>query len=808
MADGVTGARIFHVNGYEILGHFTRSHRPIAGSLLASGKLARYHTFNVSKCHPYLDAGMIHTYLFSTLSTLIMGLALLLQWRKYPNARFNRDIGFVYILLAAIPMLVFVHTQGHNIGRLIALFSAFILGVACLTFLILGVVKLANRPASKRRDATVMTLVSCFAGIAVVQESWPLAFMMSGCITLGSGLVAWRWLGSSPKSERWVGPLICLMGIAQFPTVVWGQPAYEFQATTGALVRLVLGLVLLHTALQRAIAEARQLSEKYERLTVNSHQGVTVGYQSQILYCNPAFLKIYGVSRLDELTPEWINSGIDPHELADIMKMRGQIMDGTLEEARFEGVRRRKDGTSLRLRFSLWRTEWNGEPAIQTVITDDTAQHNTMAALLHQATHDELTGLPNRAALLQRLRDLCQSGSHFGLVLLDIDRFKLFNDAHGHSLGDEVLKTMSDTLQHELAGVAEVCRIGADGFAALDATRVGTAATDEVTQRVRKLLARPLVLHEQEFFIDMSMGIALFPQTGSDPESLLRAANAALHEAKKVPGTSVVTADERFERGSSDVLKQEQALRAGIGQREFRLTYQPKVDAATGALLGFEALARWLQPGIGEVNPAQFIAAAERTGLIGPLGILLLSLACEQVASWRLLPYRVVPVAVNVSPLQLLDPGFPQLVDKTLKRYGVPSDLITLEVTESAAIDNMEQARSQISQLRDLGLKVAMDDFGTGFSSLDMLRTLPLNVVKIDRSLISPLPAHESLVIVQAICQIAAVLKLRVVAEGVETSAQAKAAHQAGCHEIQGYFYARPLTPEQALLWLKAGARP
>ncbi len=208
------------------------------------------------------------------------------------------------------------------------------------------------------------------------------------------------------------------------------------------------------------------------------------------------------------------------------------------------------------------------------------------------------------------------------------------------------------------------------------------------------------------------------------------------------------------------------------------------------------------------VSPVQFIAAAERTGLIGSLGMLLLSQACEQLLKWHEESVNLVPVAVNVSPLQLLDPGFPQLVGNTLKRYGVAPEWISLEVTESAAIGNMEQALAQLIQLRDLGLKVALDDFGTGFSSLAMLRTLPLSVVKIDRSLIDPMPAPDAIAVVQAICQLAATLKLRVVAEGVETEAQADAAQRAGCHEIQGYFYARPLSPEQALKWLLAGTRP
>ncbi|MDO9194981.1 bifunctional diguanylate cyclase/phosphodiesterase, partial [Rhodoferax sp.] len=723
-----------------------------------------------------LAGRMIYPFVFSSLATVIIGFALLLHWRKFPDAKFTRDLGLGYLIQAAVPLFYFAYTQASDAGQALALAGTFACGVAYWTFLILGIARLANRQFSGPMVAVLVPVLSLVLGYPLYQHDWPLVSAMSGLITFGVGLVAWSWLWPSPRSERWVGPLLCFMGVVHFTPVAFGIDAAAAQVTANTLLRLVLGLVLLHTGLQLSIVDARRLRLQSERLTENSHQGVAVAYAAQVVYCNPAFLRIYGVTSLQEASAEWISSCIPADELASIMKMRHQVLDGTLAEARWEGLRRRKDGTPLHLHFVIWRTEWNGLPALQTVITDDTEHHDRMATLLHQATHDELTGLPNRAALLQRLRERCHApapGADFGLVVLDIDRFKLFNDAHGHAVSDEVVKAMAGMLQRGLAEVAEVSRLGADGFALLTRAGVAPSETHELAQRVRQMLAWPLVLTAQEFFIDVSMGIALFPQTGTDAESLLRAANAAMREAKKTPGTSVLVADPRFERGSGEMLEQEQALRAGIINREFSLAYQPKVDAASGALLGFEALARWQRPGVGYVSPSQFIAVAERTGLIGSLGMLLLSQACEQVARWREQATRLVPVAVNVSPLQMLDPRFPQLVSSTLQRHGIPADLITLEVTESAATANMEQTRAQLIQLRDLGVKAALDDFGTGFSSLDMLRSLPLNVVKIDRSLIDPMPAPDAIAVVQAICQLAAVLKLRVVAEGVETEAQA-----------------------------------
>jgi EAL domain-containing protein (putative c-di-GMP-specific phosphodiesterase class I) len=284
---------------------------------------------------------------------------------------------------------------------------------------------------------------------------------------------------------------------------------------------------------------------------------------------------------------------------------------------------------------------------------------------------------------------------------------------------------------------------------------------------------------------------------------LLRAANAAMYQAKRTRGTSLAMAEQRFVQMSRDSLATEQALRKGIRNHEIYLDYQPKVDAVTGQLRGFEALARWRRPEVGQVSPMEFIAIAERTGLIVELGAALLEQACRQIAQWRATLGSCVPVAVNVSPVQLLNPGFPQLVQQVLASTGIPAECLTLEITESAAIDNLEDTTRQLAMLEELGIKVAMDDFGTGFSSLSMLRQLPLSIVKIDRGLIEPLPAPDAVAVVRAICQLAAALDLEVVAEGIETLEQAITARDAGCHVFQGYLYAKPLGVAEAGVWMQ-----
>lgn len=293
----------------------------------------------------------------------------------------------------------------------------------------------------------------------------------------------------------------------------------------------------------------------------------------------------------------------------------------------------------------------------------------------------------------------------------------------------------------------------------------GERAALSLAGRVRERLQRPLALPQHAFFVDASIGLALHPESGGQPEELLRAAQAAMHEAKRVPGLSVQLARPGFERGSGLSLAAEQALRAGLHNEEFVLVFQPKVAAADGRLTGFEALARWQRPaGAPAVGPAEFIPAAERTGLIGALGALIMDKACAQVAEWMAADEPLVPVAVNVSPLQLLDPAFPGLVARCMALHRVPPHALAIEITETAAAMHLESARERLAEFNVMSLQVALDDFGAGVSSLNILRSLPLHVVKIDRLLIEPLPAPDAVAVVRAVCQLAGALRLAVVA--------------------------------------------
>lgn len=745
---------------------------------------------------------------FTTAINLIVGVSLLLTWWRDPRQLFTRDLGWAYLAQTLVPVAYMLSTRAAGPGvRAAGTLLVVTVSALYVAFLMLGSARLAGYAPTRRQGLGVF--IALFAvGIGLIQIDARWAQASSATLHMAAGMVALGWLWYRGLAERLVGGLLVLVGANQYIFVVTGDAGLGVQLAIAGVLRLILGLTLLHTAVTRSSEESRRLRLRFQQLTERSHQGVAVVQGEKVLYANPALLRIYGLSSLNDLNTFWRGpSAFTESERVAARERHRQVIDGEIPQANWDGVRVRADGMPIRLRFTAWRIDWDGQPAEQVVVTDETVQHNAARALQHQATHDGLTGLPNRSALLERLRHLCAlPGRRFALLLLDVDRFKLFNEAHGHSLGDEVLRTLAGVLQQAVDGHAQVLRLGEDEFALLapkaeDEASV-RALAEQVRERLLQALTVPSLTQSHEFFLDVSMGAALHPVGPGTPEALLRAANAAMHRAKAVPGTSLQFAPEGFERGSEQVLEAEQGLRAGVSKDEFVLFYQPKVDAKSGALVGFEALVRWDRPGQGRVAPSDFIPAAERTGLIGPLGRLILAQACQQIARWRHEHAQARPVAVNVSPLQLIDADFPRLVAETLALHQVPPELLTLEITESAAVTHLAQARDQIRQMRELGVRVALDDFGTGFSSLNLLRSLPVSTVKIDRSLVEPLPAADASAVVKAICQLAAVLQLDVVAEGVETVAQAEAARHAGCQVLQGALYAEPLTADEAGAWL------
>lgn len=537
-------------------------------------------------------------------------------------------------------------------------------------------------------------------------------------------------------------------------------------------------------------------------MTEQSPQGVLVFDYPKVVYSNEAAQKLYGRSSTTELNEAYQRKEESSGDNDEFRYWHQQLHQHQLDVATWSGRRTRFDGKSLSLTFTAWRIEWDGEPATQVLITDETELIDSAMALHHKETHDELTGLPNRRVLIQHLNKYCYTDeNHFScmLTILNINRFKLFNQGKGHVIGDQVLIEFAKKLKDGVGAKTEVMRLGGDEFGLVS---INLREIEALNARIDAICKEPILVGERDFFINVAIGQAIYPLNALNADGLLRAANAAMHQAKQIPGTSLVLAEARFEESLTRAMEQEQALKSAILNREICLYYQPKVDARTHRLVGFEALARWIRPGVGIVSPVEFIAVAEKTALISELGTMLLADACSQIAAWTAEYGHCVPVAVNVSPIQLLNANFVQMIAELIESHGIPARLLTLEITESAAINDMVQTQTQIQHLLELGVLVAMDDFGTGYSSLSMLRQLPLQTLKIDRALIDPLPAPDAMAVVTSICQIAQALNMQVVAEGVETELHATAAKDAGCHELQGYLFARPMNHLEAGRWL------
>jgi diguanylate cyclase (GGDEF)-like protein len=427
--------------------------------------------------------------------------------------------------------------------------------------------------------------------------------------------------------------------------------------------------------------------------------------------------------------------------------------------------------------------------------------------LAHQATHDTLTGLPNRTFVQDTVDTiLARHRSDDGLIallLLDIDRFKLVNDSQGHGLGDELLQAVARRLKATTRPGDLVARVGGDEFVVIVHGLRTVADALEVGERTRLAFGVPFVVREDEIASSVSIGIAVSDPTDStrDAEALLRDADTAMYQAKEAGRDAVTVFDASMRDRATQRLALEHDLRQAIERGELHLHYQPVVKLPDGEIEGFEALLRWAHPTRGQIPPVAFIPVAEDTGLIVPIGAWVIREACHQLARWRrTLPNgRQLTMAVNLSARQLRDPHLVQTVRDTLLVEGLSPGALCLELTESLLMNNASAAADLLETLRSLDVRLSIDDFGTGYSSLSYLRRFRVDNVKIDRSFVDGLDDDDSSdeTLVAAILAMAKALEVATVAEGVETEAQAARLHALGCQTAQGYLFSRPVPADQ-----------
>jgi diguanylate cyclase (GGDEF)-like protein len=419
----------------------------------------------------------------------------------------------------------------------------------------------------------------------------------------------------------------------------------------------------------------------------------------------------------------------------------------------------------------------------------------------HQALHDPLTGLPNRAYFIrsvqQALRDHRDTGQPLAVLFLDVDRFKTINDGLGHAGGDAFLRHLGTVLRRHIREQDMVARLAGDEFAIL-LTGIAAKSGERVAEHLLVDLSEPVTIHDQELRVGVSIGLACAdPAETHDPEQLLRRADTAMYRAKMDGGRSFVSYSPMLVGLTNDWLELEAALAQAVARDELVLRYQPKA-LGEGEIMEVEALLRWDRPGYGMLSPASFIPLAERTGLIRPIGRWVLQQACLQAAKWRKLrpDQRPLTMCVNVSVRQLTAPGILNDVADALSASGCSPDSLCLEVTETAVTSDDDAVVESLTRLRGLGVRIAIDDFGVGNSSFGRLKDFPADELKIDRSFINDLASGEvDEKIVAYIVQLAHACGMTVTAEGVETESQRALLRRLGCDLLQGYLISHPLTP-------------
>lgn len=439
---------------------------------------------------------------------------------------------------------------------------------------------------------------------------------------------------------------------------------------------------------------------------------------------------------------------------------------------------------------------------IEGFVTDITDTRHYLDELVYRATHDTLTGLANRTLLIDHLRHGIAYGQRYqrmvAVLVLNVDNFKYVNESLGHDAGDELLKEIAGRLRSALREHDTISRIGADSFAMVLIDQENLGATSQVMTRLLNNVRMPVMLQSQEVFVTCSVGCALYPSDGEDPETLLRRADTAMHRARAQGRNCFYFYSADIDRKTEERLHLEASLRRAAGRGELFLQYQPQLRLSDSVPIGIEALVRWRHPELGVVAPGRFIPLAEETDLIVSIGDWVLHEACSEAKRLLQAGIAIGHVAVNLSARQFRDRRLVARVSEILESTGLDAGRLELEITESLVMQDVEAVIGKLKELKALGIQLSIDDFGTGYSSLSYLRRFPIDRIKIDQSFTREVDtSSDAAAIARAVIQLGHALGLLVIAEGVENEGQLRFLRDNGCDEIQGYIYARPLDPDK-----------
>jgi diguanylate cyclase (GGDEF)-like protein/PAS domain S-box-containing protein len=469
---------------------------------------------------------------------------------------------------------------------------------------------------------------------------------------------------------------------------------------------------------------------------------------------------------------------------------------------RFETLHRRKDGSTFPVEIALRGFASEGRVLLAAVARDISERKEAEARLLHMATHDTLTDLPNRALLEDRIAQAIayaeRSERQVAVLFIDLDRFKTINDSLGHGAGDRLLSEVAEVLRQQIRKFDTLARLGGDEFVVVLNDLTNEADAIRIAQGMLDTIARPRLINGHEITASASIGACFYPRDGQDPDSLLRNADTAMYRAKDMGRNGVQCYAPEMNAHAIGRLRLEGDLRRALERGEFTFHYQPQVDLDSGRIIAVEALLRWHHPQHGLVSPAEFIPLCEETGLIIPLTEWGLTQVAKQVLQWREEGIRDLRVAVNLSPRQFRQQDLIAMIDRALPAACKPLDWLELEITEGVLMENPEDTARILHQLRERQIRLAVDDFGTGYSSLNYLKRFPLDALKIDRSFVGDLENNrDSAAIAAAVTALSHKLGLEVVAEGVENEAQLKHLRELRCDLGQGYLLGRPMPADE-----------
>ncbi|HET6531510.1 MAG TPA: EAL domain-containing protein [Actinoplanes sp.] len=720
-------------------------------------------------------------------------------------------LGDVVIVTIVVYMLALQRQHGRNFAHLA------LVGAGIVAFAVSDI------------GYAYLNLIGAYASGSVTDIGWFAGFsliLLAARKPLPAGQETGNEQGQSDRQP--VGVMLPYLAVlaALFTSVVWfartGQSNAFVAYTRSALILLIVGRQLLTLLENRSLtrnlearvadrtAELYASEQRFHALVQHSSDVVTVvGEDGRVLYQSESIQRVFGYSPQD-LTGRDLGSLLDEDSTgrlaAAMASVSGTPYATTVTEVRI----RHHDGRWRQAEVTV--TNLLGDPSVGGLVlnTRDISERKELQdQLVHEAYHDALTQLANRALFRERVSEALaarEPDRDVTVLFLDLDGFKEVNDSLGHLAGDQLLVQVADRLRESVRAHDTVARFGGDEFAVLVESQVGSPDAEAVAGRIVDSLHEPFRIDTRDIHVQASIGLAAAVVSGAedgqpdeaqrDAEQLMRNADLAMYKAKSAGGSGFASYHPDMHAGLVERLELEADLRLAMERGELQLHYQPTIDLATHQVIGFEALVRWQHPTRGLIPPLDFIPIAEGTGLIVPLGRWVIAEACRQAVAWG--PSSPVKMAVNVSVRQFDRSDLPAMVGEVLAETGMPGNQLCLEMTESVLMTDTEDNLAALVRLKSLGVSLAIDDFGTGYSSLAYLRRFPVDTLKIDRSFVERLGAHDDAALARTIVQLGQSLGMDTVAEGIEEYGQFSALREMGCRFAQGYYFSRPISAAEA----------